>query len=56
MCLDFVRCDVGPCGKPYSPSESRCQVKVLVGMDGKPNGETRCPHRWLWCSGEAGKI
>lgn len=66
MCLDYLRLGVGVCGKPYSPEEARCQVKVLTGTDGKPNGSSKCPHLGIaaecsppmirGCCGEAGKI
>jgi hypothetical protein len=55
MCRDHVRVYVGACGKPSSPLEARCQVKALVGTDGKPNGNRRCPSRWM-CIGGAGKV
>lgn len=56
MCRDYLRLGVGSCGKPYAPGESRCQVKVLMGADGEPNGYSKCPSLGhAPCTGEADK-
>lgn len=34
-------CD-GSCGGTYNPGDPRC-LRVLVGVDGEPNGYAKCP-------------
>ena len=44
MCnSDHIRGCGGGCGRSYDSADPRCQVKVLVGVDGAPNGFSKCP-------------
>ena len=38
---------IGLCKHEYDSSNTECQEHTLMGKDGKPNGITRCPHRWV---------
>ena len=40
-----------PWGIVYDPLDSRCREAPLVGVDGKPNGLSRCPRLTVCAAG-----